>query len=119
MVAAHGTQFEGRERKVNESAPRPSSGRDKTVADRAGKEECSPVRRAETIKMRVVWKPHTSAWKLVGQWSLISPKDGPKVSLSGNAGKRRHSVLSWQGLENYRSFLICGGKLLNFFCFRE
>jgi RNA recognition motif-containing protein len=39
IAALHGTQFHGRELKVNESAPRPSSKRDKMLADRARKEK--------------------------------------------------------------------------------
>ena len=39
VLALHGTQFQGRELKVNESAPRPSSKRDKMLADRARKEK--------------------------------------------------------------------------------
>jgi len=39
ISALHGTQFHGRELKVNESAPRPSSKRDKMLADRARKEK--------------------------------------------------------------------------------
>ena len=38
IAALHGTQFHGRELKVNESAPRPSSKREKMLADRARKE---------------------------------------------------------------------------------
>jgi RNA recognition motif-containing protein len=38
IAALHGTPFHGRELKVNESAPRPSSKRDKMLADRARKE---------------------------------------------------------------------------------
>lgn len=38
IKALHGTQFHGRELKVNESAPRPSSKREKMLADRARKE---------------------------------------------------------------------------------
>ena len=39
IAALHGIQFKGRELKVNESAPRPSSRRDKMLADRARKEK--------------------------------------------------------------------------------
>ena len=39
IAALHGTQFQGRELKVNESTPRPSSRRDKMLADRARKEK--------------------------------------------------------------------------------
>ena len=39
IAALHGTQFHGRELKVNESAPRPSSRREKMLADRARKEK--------------------------------------------------------------------------------
>ena len=39
ILALHGTQFQGRELKVNESTPRPSSKRDKMLADRARKEK--------------------------------------------------------------------------------
>jgi len=39
ILALHGTQFDGRELKVNESAPRPSSRREKMLADRARKEK--------------------------------------------------------------------------------
>jgi hypothetical protein len=35
----HGTQFHGRKLQVNESAPRPSSRREKMLADRARKEK--------------------------------------------------------------------------------
>jgi RNA recognition motif-containing protein len=38
ILALHGTQFHGRELKVNESAPRPSSKREKMLANRARKE---------------------------------------------------------------------------------
>ena len=38
ILALHGTKFQGRELKVNESAPRPSSKREKMLADRARKE---------------------------------------------------------------------------------
>jgi RNA recognition motif-containing protein len=38
ILALHGTQFHGRELKVNDSAPRPSSRREKMLADRARKE---------------------------------------------------------------------------------
>ena len=38
IAALHGTKFQGRELKVNESAPRPSSKREKMLADRARKE---------------------------------------------------------------------------------
>jgi RNA recognition motif-containing protein len=39
IKALHGTQFQGRELKVNESAPRPSAKQDKMLADRARKEK--------------------------------------------------------------------------------
>jgi RNA recognition motif-containing protein len=39
IAALHGKQFQGRELKVNESAPRPSSKREKMLADRARKEK--------------------------------------------------------------------------------
>jgi RNA recognition motif-containing protein len=39
ITALHGTKFHGRELKVNESAPRPSSRREKMLADRARKEK--------------------------------------------------------------------------------
>ena len=38
VLALHGTRFQGRELKVNESTPRPSSRREKMLADRARKE---------------------------------------------------------------------------------
>lgn len=38
IEALHGKKFHGRELKVNESAPRPSSKREKMLADRARKE---------------------------------------------------------------------------------
>ena len=38
IAALHGTKFQGRELKVNESTPRPSSKREKMLADRARKE---------------------------------------------------------------------------------
>ena len=38
ILALHGTQFHGRELKVNDSAPRPSARREKMLADRARKE---------------------------------------------------------------------------------
>ena len=38
IAALHGTTFQGRELKVNESVPRPSSKREKMLADRARKE---------------------------------------------------------------------------------
>ena len=38
IAALHGTQFQGRELKVNESVPRPSAKREKMLADRARKE---------------------------------------------------------------------------------
>jgi RNA recognition motif-containing protein len=38
IAALHGTQFHGRELTVNESVPRPSSKREKMLADRARKE---------------------------------------------------------------------------------
>ena len=38
VLALHGTQFQGRELKVNESAPRPSAKREQMLADRARKE---------------------------------------------------------------------------------
>ena len=38
VAGLHGTQFQGRELKVNESVPRPSSKREKMLADRTGKE---------------------------------------------------------------------------------
>ena len=38
ITALHGTQFQGRELTVNESAPRPSSRHEKMLADRARKE---------------------------------------------------------------------------------
>ena len=38
IAALHGTQFHGRALQVNESAPRPSSKREKMPADRARKE---------------------------------------------------------------------------------
>ena len=39
VAALHGIQFQGRQLKVNESMPRPSSKRDKMLADRARKEK--------------------------------------------------------------------------------
>ena len=39
ILALHGTQFHGRELKVNESAPRPSSKKEKMLANRARKEK--------------------------------------------------------------------------------
>src|SRR5262245_24630948 len=39
IMKLHGTQFEGRELKVNESAPRPSSKLEKAQAERARKEK--------------------------------------------------------------------------------
>ena len=39
ILALHGTQFHGRELKVNESAPRPSSKKEKMLVDRARKEK--------------------------------------------------------------------------------
>ena len=41
ILALHGTQFHGRELKVTDSAPRPSSRREKMLADRARKERKS------------------------------------------------------------------------------
>lgn len=38
ITALHGTNFHGRQLQVNESAPRPSSKREKMLADRARKE---------------------------------------------------------------------------------
>ena len=38
VAALHGTNFQGRELTVNESVPRPSSKREKMLADRARKE---------------------------------------------------------------------------------
>ena len=39
VLALHGTKFHGRELKVNESAPRPSSKMEKMMANRARKEK--------------------------------------------------------------------------------
>ena len=39
IAALHGRQFQGRALKVDESAPRPSSRREKMLADRARKEK--------------------------------------------------------------------------------